>query len=57
MVKYPYVDIDSIVISILKDYVIESAPEIKNITRSFGKYKTSYTFQNDIFTYKNSQNA
>lgn len=51
MVDYPYLDIDSLVVSIPNGYTIESAPGIKNITKSFGRYKTSYKFENNIFTY------
>jgi len=52
LVKFPYLDIDSLEIKLPKGYTIESAPQMQEIKYPFGKYITSYKIENDTFYYK-----
>jgi hypothetical protein len=52
MVKYPYLNMDSLEIALPKNYTIESAPERKNLVHSFGKFITDYKVEDGIFYYK-----
>ena len=52
LVKYPYLDVDSLEIKLPKKYSIESAPAMKNIVHPFGKYITTYKIENGVFYYK-----
>lgn len=51
LVKFPYLDIDSLEIKLPGNYTIESAPEMKNLKKPFGKYITRYKIENGVFHY------
>ncbi|WP_369329155.1 DUF3857 domain-containing protein [Danxiaibacter flavus] len=51
VVKYPFKDVDSIVLFIPEGYVIESAPKDKSLSTQFGTYEARYIFEGNKLIY------
>jgi transglutaminase-like putative cysteine protease len=49
--KYPYIDIDTVMIEISKRYILESKPKDVSVSNSFAQFSAEYKFNNNKLYY------